>query len=331
MRSEAYFGSMRILADSVAHVEDPDTLRARLAADGYLYFRGLLPPAPVAAAADMARAVLVARGWADTGTGPAGGTPGAVDARETVGELAYRRAAGSAELNRLPYLRPLRSLVRSLLGEDAFSYPVKVLRAVHPEGDRVPQGRYVHQDYMGLVVEDMLTSWIPLMPIPWQLGGLAVLPGSHLGAPLPAQVLDIERAEAEGWASTEFSIGDVLLFHCLTSHAALPNRSDRLRLSQDCRWQSAHQPAPARMIYGSKAERDGEAMHRLLGAQPWWEPVPATLRFQADDVRDGGSVARSRFFPVAHPELWAEGVRTPPERRDPVARVGLGTSPTRSG
>lgn len=322
---------MRILTDSAAHVEDPDTLRARLTADGYLYFRGLLPSAVVAAAGDEARAVLAARGRADTEERPSGATPGAVDAREAVGDPAYRRAGGSPELNRLPYLRPLRSLVRSLLGEDAFSYPVKVLRAVHPEGDHVPQGRYVHQDYMGLVVEDMLTSWIPLMPIPRQLGGLAVLPGSHLGAPLPARVLDVDRAEAEGWASTDFSIGDVLLFHCLTSHAALPNRGDQLRLSQDCRWQSAHQPAPARMIYGSRAERDGEAMHRLLGSQPWWEPVPATLRFQPDDLRNGRSVAQSRFFPVAHPELWAEGVRTPPERRDAVAPVSLGTSHIGSG
>ncbi|MEU4820360.1 phytanoyl-CoA dioxygenase family protein [Actinomadura sp. NPDC023710] len=301
---------MRTLTDSATHADDPDTLRARLAVDGYLYFRGLLPPDVVVAAGAEARAMLAARGWADTEERHSGATPGAVDAREAVGDPADRRAAGWPEFNRLPYLRPLRSLVRSLLGEDAFSYPLKVLRAVHPEGDRIPQGRYVHQDYMGLVVDDMLTSWIPLMPIPRQLGGLAVLPGSHLGAPPPVHVLDVDRAEAEGWASTDFSIGDVLLFHCLTSHAALPNLGDQLRLSQDCRWQSAHHPAPERVIYGPRAERDGEAMHRLLGSQPWWEPVPATLRFQPDDLRDGRTVASSRFFPVAYLERWAEGVRT---------------------
>jgi hypothetical protein len=86
--------------------------------------------------------------------------------------------------NRLPYLPPLRSAVRRVLGPQAFSYPVKVLRAVYPERpDARTRGRYVHCDYAVSGVQDMLTSWMPLMDIPVRLGGRAVRPGG--GNPFP--------------------------------------------------------------------------------------------------------------------------------------------------
>ena len=291
--------------DSAAHAGDPDTLRARLSVDGYLYLRGLLPAGPVAEAGAAVRAALTAGGWADAEGRPLG-APRAVDAREAVADQAYRRAAGSAEFNRLPYLRALRSLVRSLLGARAFSYPVKVLRAVYPEGAEPPRGRFVHQDYIGAGVNDMLTAWVPLMPIPVALGGLAVLPRSHRGAPPRLRVLSRQQAEAECWATADYAVGDVLLFHCLTSHAALPNQADRLRLSQDSRWQPEGQPAPARMIYGPKQQGQGELFSGLFGGRGWWEPIPATPPI----LRTGEADAAppwSRFFPVD--PRWAARAR----------------------
>ncbi len=130
----------------------------------------------------------------------------------------------------------------------AFSYPAKVLRAVYPErpGARA-RGRYVHHDYAVAGVQDMLTSWIPLMDIPVRLGGLAVRPGGHLGPPrLPRPLGRI----APGWATTSYRCGDVIIFHCLTPHAALANTGTALRLSGDFRWQAAGQAAPAELILG---------------------------------------------------------------------------------
>ncbi len=50
-----------------------------------------------------------------------------------------------------------------ILAPDAFSYPVKVLRAIYPERPPgVARGRYVHQDYGVSGVQDMLTTWVPL-------------------------------------------------------------------------------------------------------------------------------------------------------------------------
>jgi hypothetical protein len=69
---------------------------------------------------------------------------------------------------------PLRATVRRILGPEAFSYPVKVLRAVPPESrSGRTSGRYIHRDYRGTGVQDMLTTWIPLADVPAALGGLA--------------------------------------------------------------------------------------------------------------------------------------------------------------
>ena len=209
-------------------------------------------------------------------------------------------------------------MIRLILGTGAFSYPVKVLRVVYPESTsrispqkimprkiRQPQitkGRYIHQDFAVTGVQDMLTTWLPLMDIPAPLGGLAVLPGSHLGPPMRPQLL---RADQPRWATTDFRPGDVLLFHCLTSHAALPNHADVLRISADVRWQAADQPAPSELVLGPAASngrrgRSAELFGRLLSREPWWEPVPDGLMLYSREQLLAAPLAPSRLFPV-HP------------------------------
>ena len=98
----------------------------------------------------------------------------------------------------------------------------------------------------------MLTSWIPLMDIPVRIGGLAVQPGGHLGPPRPPRPL----SEAEpGWATTSYQPGDAIIFHCLTPHAALPNRGSALRISGDFRWQRFGQPLRPRSSWDRPPSR----------------------------------------------------------------------------
>jgi hypothetical protein len=297
--------AVRELADSLALQANQSALRQRLAADGYLFFRRLLRPADIRAAYDSVRTELSLGGWTD-GEGRPVGPQRAVTVRDGLADPSFRAALASRALNRLAYLQPLRSPIRLILGAGAFSYPVKVLRVVYPESPpklrqpRVTKGRYIHQDFAVSGVQDMLTTWLPLMDIPAQLGGLAVLPGSHLGPPLRPQLL---RADEPGWATTDYRPGDVLLFHCLTSHAALPNHADQLRISADLRWQAADQPAPAELVLGPAAGngrrgRQAELFGRLLSREPWWEPVPDGLMLYSRQQLLAAPPVPSRLFPV---------------------------------
>jgi len=264
--------------------------------------RGLLPPDAVAAARRDVVAQLARGDWTD-GSGLPARDRGIVSVRDALGDSAYRAALVSPDLNRLPYLPPFRCLIRSLLGAGAFSYPVKVLRAVYPERrPAITLGRYVHQDYLNSGVQDMLTTWLPLMDIPAEVGGLAVLPGSNLGPPVRPRVLGLDE---RGWVTADYRPGDVLIFHCMTAHAALPNRSAAMRFSIDCRWQRADQPAPTEMVLGPARTARGPAVElfsRLFGREGWWEPVPAGLALwpRAELAAEGAPPAPSRFFAL-HP------------------------------
>jgi len=261
------------LADSASWLTDSDELRRRLAADGYLFFRGLLPAGQVQAAGQAVLDRLRAGGWVDD-RGIPSIEPRAVNSMDALADPAFRAAMFGPAFNQLPYLPALRQVIRRVLGPPAFSYPAKVLRAIYPERPQArPRGRYVHYDYGVSGVQDMLTSWVPLMDIPVRIGGLAVQPGGHLGPPRRPWPLSVTEP---GWATTSYEPGDVIVFHCLTPHAALPNRGSALRVSGDFRWQRPDQPAPAELVQGPAA-RPPEMFRRLFGRERWWEPVPVGL------------------------------------------------------
>jgi hypothetical protein len=111
------------------------------------------------------------------------------------------------------------------------------------------------------------------MDIPVRLGGLAVQPGGHLRRLQRPRLLD---GGEPGWATTGYRPGDVIVFHCLTPHAALPNAGGRLRISGDFRWQLPDQAVPAELILGPNG-RQRELFSRMFSRQRWWEPVPAGL------------------------------------------------------
>ena len=130
------------LSSSNALLGDPAALRRRLAEDGYLFFRDLLPAAEMHAAADGVVTALRRGGWIDDG-GLASADRRALNTAEALGDPAFRAAITSRGFNRIPYLAELRRTIRTVLGPQSFSYPSKVLRAIYPERPPgVARGRY---------------------------------------------------------------------------------------------------------------------------------------------------------------------------------------------
>jgi putative sterol carrier protein len=158
--------------------------------------------------------------------------------------------------------------MRALVGPDVFTHPRKVGRLVWPNSMSTTPGIYVHQDFVVEGVPDMFTSWVPLVDCPAELGGLAILTGSQNHG-IVARLGQVDPAD-DAWAGTDYRVGDVLVFHCLTAHGALPNRTTALRLSVDYRWQSAGTPLPA----------DALKPH-LLGSIPDWDELAADWRTRA--------------------------------------------------
>jgi hypothetical protein len=245
-----------------------------------VFVRGLLDPATVRAVGGRGLRALQVAGWTEPGGDPVVAPPAmpvrAVRMRDAFGLPGYRDIVRDPEFNRLPFTTPFGALMRRILGPDGFCYPVKVPRVVYPTSFAPHQpGNYAHKDYNA--VQDMFTCWIPLGDVPRSLGGLAVAPGTQHSArirPHPIETLP------EGWLTTDYQPGDVLVFHCLTTHAALPNHEHRMRFSAEYRWQLADQPAPRRLVNGPMHH---EVYSRLLARYPWWHPVPANVELFDDD------------------------------------------------
>ena len=293
------------LAESNDVLDDWQALRDRLRRDGYLFVRGLIDPDLAASAGREALGALVSAGWCDASGRPVGGAH-----PHEWSDPGYRGFALAEAVNRLVYERGPQQLMGNLLGAGAFVYPVKVPRAVYPDSlDPRYKGRFVHQDYRVIGKQDMFTMWLPLEDIPVEHGGLAVVPGSsRLGWSRPVRI----EPGAPGWATAHYRPGDVLVFHCLTWHAALPNRTGRLRLSVDTRWQLAADPVPSRLLYGPGGPQHtggGELLWRVFGRKRWWHPVPAGL-----DVVDETAPAPGQPLAPSRYVDFPAGLRQPPDR-----------------
>lgn len=241
---------MKELVDSASIVEDDEAIRARLAEDGYLFVRGLIPTDVIRDVRQQMAQVLRDSCWlapdADLDDLVAGeraveeGSPGffggytAIQSTQAFHELAYRDE--------------LLDLSARLLGEPTFGHPAHICRIGPPSPGAMPTP--AHQDYrliQGCL--DTLTTWLPLGSAPPEIGGLRVLAGSQRLGALPVHQAegpgmlkaDTDEDHAE-WRTTTFEAGDVLLFTSLTVHGALPNLTDRLRLSADFRYQAVGSP-----------------------------------------------------------------------------------------
>jgi hypothetical protein len=270
--------------DSKALFGDWQALRARIATDGYVFMRGLLDPDMIRGVGRSGLAHLQQAGWTAPGPDPLTAPPQlpvrAIQMRDAFDDPGYRQVLGDPGFNMVPFVAPLSDLMAQILGPAGFCYPLKLPRIVYPTSvvPRQP-GSIVHKDYRS--VQDMFTCWVPLGAILQSLGGLAVEPGSQHTSRVHHRPLT--RLEP-GWVTTDYQPGDVLVFHCLTTHAALPNREERMRFSVEYRWQLADQPAPRRMVMGPQGNEIGS---RLFSRTPWWRSVLPGLTLFDDGGLEG--------------------------------------------
>lgn len=297
------------MTDSAGLLGDPDGLRERMARDGYLFLRGLLPVERVARVRAEILAVCRAHGWLRPG-GP--GDAGHVDpgASCAPADEAYDRLYGEVislqSYNELAHAAPILDLVRLLLrADDVIPRPAKRSHLIFPQdgsGATPPHQDFPHEQG----AQEAYTSWIPLGDCARELGGLAVWPGSGGGGVVRHGFVEgvgglgirTDRLPGVTWLSADYRIGDVLLFHSLTVHGALLNRtSDELRISADFRYQRA-------------SDRFAEHMLRPTGGRLDWDQVyagwdSAEYQYYWRDLNIVGEPYDHRYYDERDREVFA--------------------------
>jgi hypothetical protein len=268
------FGELESPADLL---DDPVALRERMQTEGYLYLPGYLDRDEVLAARQEIAERLAAAGH----TAP--GTPSEeLIAREGV-DIAFlpELALDNPPLHKLLYSGRMIEFFTHLLGGQVRHYDFTWLRTVAPGRGTAP-----HMDivFMGRGTTNLYTTWTPLGDIPIEMGGLMILERSHQherlnngygrkdvdaycvnhvgegytkmggggniapGGWLSKNPVKLRQNLGGRWLTANFSAGDILVFSMYTVHTSLDNRSDRIRISSDTRYQLASEPIDERWI-----------------------------------------------------------------------------------
>lgn len=228
---------------------DPAALRARLDEDSYLYFQGVLDPERLRHLRREMLGVLADRGWIAGGDALMNAMVVGAAYHEDQDEFldVYGQIQRLEAFHAFAHDEDLLGVMRQVVGETAFPHPLKISRIAFPAHYEVSTPP--HQDYPNNQGSaDLTAAWVPVGDCPRELGALAILRGSHRyglrplaihrGAGKRQAVLDPEMVERLHWVTTDFAIGDVLLFPSLTVHAALHNATEfNLRVSVDFRYQ----------------------------------------------------------------------------------------------
>ena len=278
---------------------DAEELRRRMDRDGYLFFRQLQCPDLLGALRREMLTVMQEGGWLMEGTDPVDGIAN-LAARCTEGDVEYTEVYHEVykleAFHRIAHQPEVLGMVEKIYGQPAMAHPQKIARLWFPA--YTEHTTPAHQDFVHFQGNyRTLTCWAPVGDCPRELGGLAMLAGSHKTGgvlthhfSLGAGALDVEIGEENRkreWHSTDYEIGDTLIFPSLTIHKALPNVTpDRLRVSLDNRYQAVgdtiaeHMLLPHLNIFNELTWEDVYADWTQDDLKYYWETIanPVTPR-----------------------------------------------------
>ncbi|HEY0009946.1 MAG TPA: phytanoyl-CoA dioxygenase family protein, partial [Tepidisphaeraceae bacterium] len=192
------------------------------------------------------------------------------------------------------YTGPMIAFFERFFEEEVRHYDFTWTRQVNP-GPATP----LHSDvvYMGRGTHELYTAWTPMGDNSFDLGGLIVLEGSnnHRGLAKSYFKQDVDAfcenkpdarswgkngmntgslhgtanqlrrsLGAQRWVTSDYKMGDVVLFSVYTVHGGTDNRSDRVRLSTDTRYQRASAPADERWIGAAPAGHGASSRRGLI-------------------------------------------------------------------
>lgn len=220
-----------------------EVLRKRFGRDGYLYLPRALPPEITEALLKDVLGVLAPHViWdSDTCAPVLIGEP--FYESDPVWDAVYPKVQALESLHRLFHGPRVLELMRPLVGDQPFIYPMKMARVAAPRklGYETPPHQDAFSHHAG---PTMAGIWVALHDVSEAMGRLAILPGSHSRGVRPVfEALGVGGVQCEiypdehEWHVSNVGAGDVIIFHSQTVHRAQPNIDERrVRLSVDTRF-----------------------------------------------------------------------------------------------
>ena len=199
---------------------------------------------------------------------------------------------GIASIRDLIKNGPIIDIFSMIFGEPATSFDYIWSRIKGPEVSEIP-----HCDSVFMQgTKNLYTAWIPLMDVPLNMGPIMILDKSHgldrlnsyrsldvdadrlkrmlvfkhgkffKGVQYSKNPDKIQKEFGLRWLTTDFQIGDVLIFSAHALHCTLDNNSDKLRISVDARYQPKSEPIDNRYM------GENPIGHRKI------KPIPSSLK-----------------------------------------------------
>ena len=248
-----------LMQESNDALGDSAELRRRLDEQGYIFLRQIMAKDKLLSLRQEMTEVLMEAGWLVAGTDPMDGIA-QIDAQCTEGDPEYAEVYHQVyrleAFHQAGHWPEVLSVMAQVIGGPVLPHPQKIARLWFPQ--YTEHTTPMHQDFVHFQGSfNTYTFWAPVGDCPLELGGLAVLPGSHkIGKvrehhfSLGAGGLAVDESELAGhWLSANYEAGDALIFPSLTVHQALPNYTeDRLRISLDNRYQAQGEPIARHML-----------------------------------------------------------------------------------
>jgi len=270
--------------------EGTEALRHRLAEEGYLFLRGLLPAGEVACArtAILRRLAEVDEVAPPPDSGIATGRSRRRELNPDLGAF-WKSVSEEGALRRLTHGPELSGLGAALFGEPARAQDYLFLRCAGPGK---ATGVHCDSPFFTRMTDRVITCWLAIGPVPLEQGPVFVLAGSHRSQEVQARFRGfdlmrqrdrkatysedaLELAERHGWRirSADFAPGDVVLFGMFTLHGAFDNCSPerRVRVSCDVRLQPAADPSDPRYFGPDPSGTTGAGYGELNAARPMTE------------------------------------------------------------
>ena len=255
------FGRLR---ESSEYAADGTILRERLSEDGYVFLRGVLDKQVLL----RAQQIVVDELHRLDAIDPDGDRAAQLFPARP-GLSLYKVVADISQEERRAVTRQpeLHSIFRAIFGEEPKPLDYTWPRIAGPGRGEMPHSDWI---YMRRGTPRLYTAWIPLMDLPLSHGPLMILENSHHDNPHTRRYLDMDveklgyfdatrfkhgaivhggrysrrpdRVREEfgtRWLSTDYRMGDVIIFSTRGLHATLDNRSQGFRISMDVRFQPA--------------------------------------------------------------------------------------------